>query len=97
MIQTREEAREKCSEYGIPEHMWEAVERWVIDHQACGSFFTLLVSNDLFGAFMTADDFNLFVMQAWVKLMYNEFPSEAWGSPEKVQAWINAGEVQADG
>ena len=96
MIETRGEAREKCAEYGIPDHMWHAVEQWVIDHELHGDFFALLVSNNLFGAFMAADDLNLSAMQSWVKLMYHEFPSEAWGSPQKVQGWIEAGEDQGD-
>ena len=96
MIETRGEAREKCAEYGIPDHMWHAVEQWVIDHELHGDFFKALVDNDLSEAIGRADEMNLIAIGQWSKLLYNEFPTPAWGSPEKVKAWIESGEDQAD-
>ncbi len=88
MIQTREQACERCAEYGIPRHMWHAVEQYLFDRVPCGSFFMALVANDLMDAFGHADERNADAMYQWANLLYNEFPAPAWGSPEKVKKWL---------
>lgn len=56
-----------------------------------GSFFTAVLENDLRGAIGAADQYNRRLLFDWVAWLYWEAPSESWGSPEKVAAWIDKG------
>jgi len=54
-----------------------------------GGFLEAVLSNDLFSAFGKADEGNKRQMHEIVKYVYNELPSNCWGSKEKVEAWLN--------
>lgn len=95
MIQTREDVAAVCSDCEIPSHMWHAVEQYLFDRVPCGGFFMAVVSNDLMGAFFHADELNGASMYNWANLLYNEFPAPAWGSPEKVQKWLEQGKEES--
>lgn len=75
----------------IPRHMWQGVQLYVEQGIPPGSFLTAVLSNDLKGAFMRADEMNLAAMRKWVQFMYWDMPSDAQGSREKVEAWIAHG------
>jgi len=82
-------------EYQIPTHM----HRGIVDYIAyglCGnrSFMFSLLSNDLVGAFGKADEKNVAKMRHWASFLYNEMPPIAWGSEEKVRAWIARGGIE---
>lgn len=53
-----------------------------------GSFMMAVVSNDLHEACSRADDVNRYNLWDIVGWFYNEAPSDAWGSPAKVNAWL---------
>jgi hypothetical protein len=53
-----------------------------------GHFLTALLSNDLVGACGAADQTNLWLLPIYAAFLYNEMPSRAWGSAEKVAAWL---------
>jgi len=53
-----------------------------------GSFLEAILCNDLKEACARADNENRFLIWHWVNWLYNEAPSDCWGSPEKYQAWI---------
>jgi len=92
MICRREDVVPVCERLGIPDYMYEAVERWLFDHEECGAFFMAVVRNDLVGALGKADERNLSAIHAWGGLLYNEFPGKAWGSDERVKKWMEKGE-----
>jgi len=56
-----------------------------------GSFLQAVLSNDLVEACNRADHQNQRALYDYVYVLYNAMPSAAWGSPEKVRAWIDAG------
>ena len=56
-----------------------------------GGFLFALLSNNLGQAFCRADSDNTKAMKEWVMFLYNQAPSDCWGSKEKVQAWIKDG------
>ena len=58
-----------------------------------GSFLFALLSNNLGQAFCRADSDNTKAMKEWVMFLYNQAPSDCWGSKEKVQAWIKDGGI----
>lgn len=74
--------------YNIPDLTQDALTRYVEHGIKPGGFLTAVLSNDLFGAFSRADPLNAAAMQDIVKFIYNELPAGAWGSPEKVQAFV---------
>ena len=72
----------------VPEHMWGAVERYLLDGIPPGHFLTAVLSNDLTEAFARADDGNAARMHDWVRFFYCYAPRGSWGSPAKVSAWL---------
>jgi hypothetical protein len=53
-----------------------------------GGFVTAVLENNLKEAFARADNNNAIDMHEIVAYCYNHIPSSAWGSPEKVSAWL---------
>lgn len=53
-----------------------------------GDFLRALLSNDLLEAVGRADHHNIWLLPIYVGFLYNEMPSPAWGSREKVDAWL---------
>lgn len=52
-----------------------------------GGFLIAVLENKLFEAVNRADDYNLSLIPNIVIWIYNEAPTECYGSPEKVDAW----------
>ena len=75
----------------LPAHMQDTARLYVEHGVIDSSFFTALVSNDLRGAFLRADDTNTAAMRDWVQWLHWEAPGNCHGSPEKVAAWIARG------
>ncbi len=72
----------------LPAHMQDGARRYVEQHCRVGSFLTAVLENDLVGAYSAADEENTAAMRDWAAWLYNECPAEAWGSPDKVTAWL---------
>lgn len=73
----------------LPEHMRHGMKLYIEKGIPGGDFMTAVLENNLVEAFQRADNTNLDHMTEWARFLYWEMPSEAWGSPEKVQAWID--------
>jgi len=73
----------------IPPHMHDAVRLYVERGIAGGSFLNAVMSNKLVDAYSRADEDNTAAMRGWAEFMHWHMPSGCWGSPEKVEAWIN--------
>lgn len=58
--------------------------------QPPGDFLAAVLVNDLLDAFQRADEDNTRDMQQIIAWCYNNLPWAAWGSAEKLQAWIRA-------
>lgn len=65
----------------------EAIDRWAATGTPTGSFVQAVLENNLCEAVGRADNDNLEALPAIVGYVYNEVPSQCWGSPEKVEAW----------
>ncbi len=72
----------------IPAHMREGIRAYVEDRRPIGHFLTALLSNDLKNAALRADDANRAALADWVGFIYEYAPSNCWGSPEIVAAWL---------
>lgn len=75
----------------LPAYMEAPARRYIENGINPGGFLTAVLCNDLVGAFARADSANHAHMHEWAKWLHNDIPAPAWGSPEKVKAWIERG------
>ena len=75
----------------IPDHMHDAVIRYVEDGIEPGGFLEAVLCNDLKGAVMRADAINKARLFNWVEFVVWELPASCQGSVEKYQNWIAMG------
>lgn len=71
----------------VPEHMHEAVERYIEYGIPPGNFLEAVLANDLLGAFGRADSMNKNAMARWAEFVYNYLPINSHGSREIVANW----------
>ena len=74
----------------LPEHTAGAMRRYLEDGLQPGGFLTACLENNLTQAFSRADHINSRCMKEIAQFLVWEIPSNAWGSPEKVNQWIAA-------
>jgi hypothetical protein len=77
--------------YKLPIKIEIALSRYVEHHMPTGGFLRAVLSNDLFRAFALADEGNRIELFNICNYIYNEIPGNCWGSPEKVNRWIEIG------
>jgi len=77
-------------EYYVPERMMPGITRYIEQGIRPGRFLQAVICNDLHEALSQADDENFTNISAFVSYFYNEAPSGCWGSPEKMEAWIES-------
>jgi hypothetical protein len=76
----------------IPTRMHGPITRYVYAHRQPGDFLTAVLSNNLIEAVSRADAENQVALADWVKLVYNHLPSNCWGTPGRVRAWVTEGQ-----
>ena len=86
---TREELRAQAFRSGVPNHTVDTLVDYVFDRCPVGSFTEAVLSNDLKGSFMRADDINRDALFNIVSFLYSYATMDCWGSSEKYKAWIN--------
>ncbi len=77
-------------EFVIPEYMGEGLDLWIQFGILPGGFLTAVLCNDLMDACGRADNSNIHNLPAYCAFLYNEAPPACFGSPAKVEAWIEA-------
>jgi hypothetical protein len=78
----------------IPQHMRYSVYHYVMDGQPVGDFLTALIEDAAASTvWRRADQTNQAHMHGWMIFLYNYFPSQARGSREAMQAWIDKGGI----
>lgn len=75
----------------LPDYMRGGMRRYLLQGIPPGDFLTALLSNDLRRTFERGDDVNQLAVLDYLKFLYNHAPSGAWGSADKVKAWIKGG------
>lgn len=68
----------------------DSIDRYVNDRLPPGGFITAVLTNDLIGAVGKADSENLADLHEICTYIYNSIPSNAWGSKEKMNAWMKS-------
>lgn len=79
--------------YPVSDIILESLDRYINHGIPCGSFLTACLENNLREAVGRADMQNLANLKNIVGYLYNEIPTTAWGSQEKVKAWLKQFEV----
>jgi len=87
---TVERLQELAKKYGVPDYMMDGLFLYLAHGIPPGGFLTAVLSNDFMGSIERADNNNKLALVGWARLLYNELPSFSWGTPEKVQEWIDA-------
>lgn len=75
----------------LPEHMREGAAEYVERRLPPGGFMYAVLCNDLTGAIGKADEDNLAAIVQWAHWLWWDIPSQCWGSPAKVEAWLAEG------
>jgi len=74
---------------GVPEHTLYSLDSYLNHKLPPGGFLTAVLTNDLFGAIGKADGENSRAIKEICMLIYNDIPSGAWGTKEKVERWLS--------
>lgn len=72
----------------IPGRLIDALDRYIGPRIPTGDFLYNVLTNNLYGACMTADKDNLKIIPTIIKYLYNEAPASCWGSEENVKIWL---------
>ena len=72
----------------IPPHMMARLLAYLDNHEPVGDFLTAVLTNNLSDACAYADDTNIEIIPVYAAYLYNNAPAAAWGSPEKLKAWL---------
>lgn len=76
--------------FPINDYIFGALERYLNHGIDAGGFMMSVLENNLCEAFARADMQNARNMKNIVSYVYNHMPSNAWGSKEKVAAYIQS-------
>lgn len=72
-----------------PYHTQQTIQDYITKRWEPGSFVRAVLENNLREACASADNINIRALPHIVAYCYNYIPSNAWGSPERVDAWLN--------
>jgi hypothetical protein len=88
MIKENTEIQAMAERYHVGTEIVSALLRYVVHRVETGGFLYAVLCGDLYGAVNRADLQNRARLSDIVWLIYNEVPSSAFGSPEKVNQWL---------
>ena len=80
----------------LPEHMQEGARDYVELGREPGDFLRAVLSNQLLETFQRADMVNRGELNTWIQWLLGEPPMSCWGSPAKVEAWIERGGLRRE-
>jgi hypothetical protein len=81
----------------LPPHMHDSIMNYVLHRLEPGDFMYAVLTNNLKEAVVHADHINKDSLVGWVEFCMWYLPSICWGSPQRVNAWLNpAPQVQDD-
>ena len=73
----------------LPEPFKEEVRKYVEEGIETGSFLKYILENDLFRTMMFAHLDNQECIKDVVLWIWNQLPSETYGTPDKVNKWLS--------
>jgi len=75
-------------EFYIPERMMPGIKRYLEHGIKPGRFLSAIIQNNLSQTVGQADSENLRNIPAYAAYFYNECSLDCWGSPQKMNQWI---------
>jgi len=81
----------RAMDYMIPDHMHDAMLRYVLFGMAPGGFLSAVVENDLKGAVQRADAKNIENLPGYVRFLVGYAPMNCSGSTERFDWWCKSG------
>jgi hypothetical protein len=80
--------------YGeAPVRILDSIHAYVEHRRMPGGFVVAVLENSLSGALGAADDASRRGLDDIMSYLWNEVPADCWGSPAKVEAWLNGPET----
>ena len=80
--------------YGkAPVRILNSINAYVEHRRRPGGFIIAVLEDSLSGALRAADDASRRGLNDIVLYLWNEVPASCWGSPAKVEAWLNGPET----
>lgn len=76
---------------GLPEYMWEGVQRYLLYGVCTGDFLQGVLENSLARAGAHADRVNQQLLFEWAGFLFNGMPKGSWGSVAQVDIWRDKG------
>lgn len=80
----------------IPTHTRAELTQYLEDKIRPGRFLYSVLSNNLVEAVTSADAENLVALRSIVKFLLNKSPPDAWGSPNKVNAYLKKTQTKVE-
>ncbi|HXO84676.1 MAG TPA: hypothetical protein VN803_04040 [Gemmatimonadales bacterium] len=74
----------------VPDYLHEGLIEYLASRRPVGHFLTAVLSNDLMEASVRADPLTRYFLVDVVLFLVNYAPATAWGSADKVSAWLAA-------
>jgi hypothetical protein len=87
-------ARARQAAEVLPSQIREAIDRYSVHGYRTGDFLYAFLSNDLSEAVGRADPANVRLLAEIRDYVLEFVPDSAWGSKEKVEAWLDAHSVR---
>jgi hypothetical protein len=73
----------------MSQETFDALQNYVLNHRAPGSFLTALLSNDLMETVLRAGLDSRHSIPLIFEYIFHHCPGACWGSPEAVTRWIS--------
>jgi len=83
--------------WGLPEVGAWSMAEYIVRGTVPGGFISAVMANNLVDAVGRADGTNIDLLKYYTKAVYNEVPTAATGSYDKVHAWIEHGGLSGRG
>lgn len=80
----------------LPPYMAPGLHLYLTRGILTGGFLHDLLTQDMVGAVLVADDANRGSFVRWVEMLHMSLPSKAWGSEAKVTQWANDRQAEAE-
>lgn len=81
--------QERLTQCNVPATLHDGLARYIGERRPVGQFLSAVLQNDLTNACRRADEDNLPQLHRIVSFLVSHAPSDCWGSPEIVSAWLN--------
>ena len=89
MAKTDTEWLALMDEWRVPVHLRNGLMNYLAHHRPTGDFLQAVLTNRLMEAVSRADDDSLAGILPLMRFLYNEAPAISYGSPERVDTWLN--------